>query len=179
MNYFIDTEFYERGPNYPIQLISIGIVSEDNREFYAENDQIDLNSLSPWLKENVVQHLERSKLNALTSMRPSFGEFKAFIGPHSSIGPAILKFIGLDVKPKFWGYFADYDWVIFCQLFGSMMELPNTFPHYCRDLNQEMNRLGVEKPLILGCGPIHNALSDAHWAKGLFDYLKKKGMNSF
>lgn len=36
--------------------------------------------------------------------------------------------------PKFYGYYSDYDWVVFCQLFGQMMDLPTGFPMYCRDL---------------------------------------------
>ena len=37
MKYFIDTEFIESGPLNPIQLISIGVVAEDGREFYWHN----------------------------------------------------------------------------------------------------------------------------------------------
>jgi hypothetical protein len=40
-------------------------------------------------------------------------------------------------KPiQFYGYYADYDWVLFCWLFGKMIDLPNGFPMYCRDLKQ-------------------------------------------
>ena len=41
MKYFLDTEFSERGPMWPIQLISIGIVAEDGREFYAHSEDYD------------------------------------------------------------------------------------------------------------------------------------------
>lgn len=37
---------------------------------------------------------------------------------------------------EFYGYFADYDWVVFCWLFGRMIDLPKGFPMYCRDLKQ-------------------------------------------
>lgn len=37
---------------------------------------------------------------------------------------------------EFWGYFSDYDWVLFCTIFGTMMDLPSGFPMYCRDLKQ-------------------------------------------
>lgn len=43
-------------------------------------------------------------------------------------------------KPQFYGYFADYDWVVFCWLFGKMINLPKGFPMYCNDLKQEMDR---------------------------------------
>jgi hypothetical protein len=175
MRYFFDTEFYERGPAHPITLISIGIVAEDGREFYVENSDVDLNSLSPWLKENVVPHLERSKPADPMPERPSFGASDTLIAPHKDIGQGILRFLGTDVKPEFWAYFADYDWVVLCQLYGSMIGLPPTFPHFCLDLKQEMWKRKMHKPTLVGvnAGPEHNALADARWNKALFEYMEK------
>lgn len=31
---------------------------------------------------------------------------------------------------------ADYDWVVLCQLYGTMMDLPKGWPMYCRDVKQ-------------------------------------------
>jgi hypothetical protein len=42
---------------------------------------------------------------------------------------------------QFYAYYADYDWVVFCQLFGKMIDLPNGFPRYCNDLKQELDRI--------------------------------------
>ncbi len=39
MKYWIDTEFIERPCT--IDLISVGLVAEDGREFYAESNEID------------------------------------------------------------------------------------------------------------------------------------------
>ena len=39
MKYWIDTEFIERPCT--IDLISIGLVAEDGREFYAESSEVD------------------------------------------------------------------------------------------------------------------------------------------
>lgn len=162
MRYFFDTEFWERGHQHPILFISLGIVAADGREFYAENADVDLSTLSPWLQENVVPYLRKEG---------------ALVLPHKEIGPAVLKFLDMDARPEFWAYFADYDWVIFCQLFGSMIELPPTFPHFCRDLQQEKWRIGCEKPTIEGCGPAHNALADARWNRAFFNWLvEKKGL---
>jgi hypothetical protein len=47
--------------------------------------------------------------------------------------------IHYDNKPEFYGYYADYDWVAFCWLFGKMITLPKGFPMYCIDLKQELD----------------------------------------
>lgn len=42
-------------------------------------------------------------------------------------------------QPEFYAYFANYDWVLFCSLFGDMNALPKGFPFYCRDLKQMLD----------------------------------------
>ena len=76
-------------------------------------------------------------------------------------------------KPEFWGYFADYDWVAFCQLFGSMMDLPKGFPRHCRDIKQWADALGgiqLPKPEV----EIHHALHDAEWDAEAYEFLAKR-----
>ena len=41
--------------------------------------------------------------------------------------------------PTFYAYYADYDWVVFCKIFGRMIDLPKHFPMYCRDLKQTLD----------------------------------------
>jgi hypothetical protein len=157
MNYFFDCEYHERGYQYPIDLISIGIVAEDDRKFYGESNEVDLNSLSPWLKENVVPHLSGPRLS------------------RGQIASGLINLVAGDPKPVFWGYFVSYDWVLFCQLFGRMIELPGIFPGFPRDLRQELSRIGFNgHPKILRPGPAHNALADAEWNKLIWQELIKK-----
>ncbi|TWH05595.1 uncharacterized protein DUF5051, partial [Rhodococcus rhodochrous J45] len=54
MKYFYDTEFLENGST--IDLISIGIVAEDGREYYAVNSDMDHDRIAhdEWLCKNVV-----------------------------------------------------------------------------------------------------------------------------
>jgi 3'-5' exoribonuclease-like protein len=159
MRFSIDTEFYERPGR--IELISIGIVAEDGREYYAENSLFDWRYFDPeglfevtatqkWLWENV-----RPYLNPETRQLPL------------NIAQEIIEFVGYEQdgpKPEFWGYYCDYDWVVFCWLFGRMLDLPEGFPMYCKDLMQELDRLGLQgADLDLSQGQEHNALDDARW----------------
>ena len=46
VQYFYDTEFIENGRT--IDLVSIGVVAEDGREFYAVSKEFDANAAGPW-----------------------------------------------------------------------------------------------------------------------------------
>lgn len=155
MKYFLDTEFIESGPYYSIALLSIGIVAEDGREFYAVNREADRNRASDWVKENVLPHLGDTTPQAL-----------------ATIGYMIQKFVGED-EPEFWGYYADYDWVVFCQIFGAMINLPKGWPMFCRDIKQAAMELGNPK-LPTQESVEHNALSDARWNKLAYEFLMEK-----
>jgi hypothetical protein len=50
--YWLDTEFIEDGKT--IDLISIGIVCEDGREFYAVNNECHWYRANDWVLENVL-----------------------------------------------------------------------------------------------------------------------------
>lgn len=163
MRYFLDTEFYEAGPHAPIQLISLGLVCEDGRELYLENSEVNLDSLSQWLKANVVPHLQGTP---------------DVLGNLSTIRNEILQFVRVPLKessleqPQFWGYFADYDWVVFCQIFGAMIDLPRGYPMFCFDLKQWAEQLGVGRGLFPSQeGAAHHALEDARWNMKLYKYL--------
>lgn len=55
MKYWIDTEFIE--DDSTIDLISLGAVSEDGREFYMQNQQCHFQRASDWVRRNVLLDL--------------------------------------------------------------------------------------------------------------------------
>jgi len=150
MKYWFDTEFIE----YPctIDLISIGIVAEDGRELYLVSNEFDESKANDWVIENVILKLgEEPRHNKAV------------------IALKILEFIG-DDKPEFWAYFADYDWVVFCWLFGTMVGLPKGWPQFCRDIIQ-LAEFKEGLPLPPQPAGQHNALEDARWNKKAYEYL--------
>ncbi len=76
---------------------------------------------------------------------------------------------------KFYGYYADYDWVVFCWLYGRMMDLPKSFPWFCIDLKQTLNEKGNPniKHIKDMNKDVHNALSDAKFNMNLHEYLNE------
>lgn len=166
MKYFLDTEFYEDG--ITIDLISIGMVAEDGREFYAVSQEAQLHRVSPWVRANVLPHLPRYGDPAWMTRDQIISDISIFVGSACSYGLA-----GQEHNlPEFWAYYADYDWVALCQLFGRMIDLPKYFPTFCRDLKQLSVDVGSPKHPPVPEGE-HNALVDARWNRDLYAFLMR------
>jgi len=176
MKYWFDTEFIEDGKT--IDLISIGIVAEDEREFYRQSLEFDASKASVWVRQNVLSHLIHFEMSRKDIATPSFytacalNDCKGECGwvLRNQMKRDILAFVGDDPKPQFWAYYADYDWVVFCQLFGTMMDLPKGWPMYCRDIKQWCDMLGNPKLPEQGKGE-HHALADARWNRQAWEFL--------
>jgi hypothetical protein len=176
IKYFLDTEFIE----YPctIDLISLGIVSEDGREFYAESNEFYPETGSQWVKKYVFPQLKYDPYDEKVRFGCSKWEEEGedgrivnlqMMGSKGEIRNEVVRFIG-DSIPEFWGYFADYDWVVFCWLFGPMISLPKSWPMYCKDIKQLADSL-PEKSRFPNTKKEHNALSDAKWNRDFYNYL--------
>ena len=177
MKYFFDTEFIENGST--IDLISIGICDESDRTLYLQNAECKFTEASDWVWRNVFPHLIHFDMRGVRACRKRDETYDSGLGhryitncgdecfwaTRSEIRDAILNFCDIEKhgKPEFWGYYADYDWVAFCQLFGTMMQLPKGYPMYCRDLKQLLDDRGNPRYQKDDCP--HHALSDAEWIK--------------
>ena len=178
MKYFIDTEFSERGPTHPLELISIGIVAEDGREFYAINSAwyrfFAHRRASRWVQENVLSHLPTgADMNMSAGGSPRMAWEGSQRMSISEIKDEILEFVGGDTSPEFWGYYADYDWVVFCQLFGAMIDLPKGWPMFCMDLKQLCMEKGNPKLPDMPNSIEHHALYDARETKYRYEWLQE------
>ena len=152
MKYFFDTEFIE----YPdhIHPISIALVSEDDREYYAVVKDFPIHMANDFVKAHVIPQL------------PPEGEWKTV----EVIKLEIREFIGLDFKPEFWAYYSAYDWVLFCQIQGRMLDLPKSWPKFCMDIKQLCVTMG--NPQLSKQPNEHDALEDARWNKRTWEFLQ-------
>jgi hypothetical protein len=145
VRFFYDTEFIEDGVT--IDLVSIGVVDEEGREFYAVSTDFDPGKAGPWVRENVLPKL------------PSPAD-KAWRG-RERIRADLLEFLG---KPaggiELWAWFAAYDHVALAQLWGPMPALPRQLPRFTRDLRQRWEDVGKPK-LPAAPTDAHDALADA------------------
>jgi hypothetical protein len=247
MKYFLDTEFHEYAKKpllgkaiNTIELISIGIVNENNQTYYAICNEFDIKQAwnNEWLRTQVITpifyelaqeefhniHYKDqwiynnnevnyeifsqndtwfNNLKWFKKLLKKYGKTKA------QIAKEIIEFVAYnedeDLSPadlykpsfefsniEFYAYYADYDWVVFCWLFGRMIDLPNGFPKYCLDLKQSLDSVAKKYTIFkqdethediliylkgMNIFPKqtneHNALADAQWNKELYEFLHK------
>lgn len=164
--YFYDCEFIEDGKT--IDLISIGIVSDDGRELYLQNLDCDFSRSNDWLKKNVL-----SKLNGFSAsddlINISFEN--KYWHTKQEIAQKVQEFITGDrADNELWAYYSAYDHVALCQLFGKMIDLPDSVPMFTNDLMQLINN---SNDILPKNSNSHNALDDANWVKHSYDILTK------
>lgn len=155
MKFFLDTEFWDDGSR--VWPISIGIVSEDGREYYAEcNEGTGEARKADWIKDHVTPHLFPpgiAKLNAEIA-----SEIKEFIGGE----PA-----------EFWAYWASYDWVVLCQIHGGLMNLPRNVSPWVRDLAWLDPTLERIRALKIHNPKPHHALYDARELRAQYQAISE------
>lgn len=145
MRFFFDTEFIEDGRT--IDLVSIGVVDERGREFYAVSTEFDPGRAGPWVRDNVLDKL------------PSPAD-KAWCD-RATIRDRLLEFLRRDrERVELWAWFAAYDHVALAQLWGDMPALPRELPRFTRELRQRWEDVG--KPTLPPPpSDAHDALADA------------------
>lgn len=179
MRIWYDTEFIDTGTH--IELLSIGMVREDGKTYYAVVQDLNLmlkaynwtSNGEYWLRNNVMNSLP-VKVQPKDRVYPLIWDMDhpdvGAIRIRSNIGREIRKFCTEKGTPELWAWYAAYDHVALSQLFGRMLDLPEDMPMYTMDLKQEHRRLGEPK-LPHQYGGEHNALADAQWNKVVWQYL--------
>lgn len=162
MRFFYDTEFLERGPGFPLELISLGVVAEDGRELYLANADFDPAHANAFVRQHVLPGLPPAGDGAWQPRASIAAELRGFVGPE---------------PPEWWGYLAAYDHVLLCQLFGDMDRLPAGWPYFTRDLAQLAEEVGRSE-LPAHSGRAHHALDDARWVRQAWAFLDARRRGS-
>ncbi len=142
---FYDCEFIENGRT--VDLVSIGATDECGREFYAVSTEFDPAPAIPWVREHVLDKLPPPADPAWRS--------------RERIRDDLLQFLMAGgAGPELWAWYAAYDHVALCQLWGAMPALPRALPRFTKDLRQRWDDLG-RPPLPAAPDNQHDALADA------------------
>jgi hypothetical protein len=193
MKVFFDCEF--TGLHQYTTLISIGLVTENGYEFYAEATDYDRSQIDDWLKTNVIDHL------SLGEMEQGRIDFDQDTPPEET--PTLLKLRGTcgfiattlsDWLSQFgnvemWSDCLSYDWILFCQLWGGGVEcLPRNVYYIPFDIATVFKIQGIDPDInreTFAFGQYleemrnqkHNALWDAKVIKACCERLMRDGGN--
>lgn len=139
---FFDTEF--TGLHQETTLISIGLISECGKTFYAEFTDYDKSQIDDWLKENVISKLrftdkitaavggwenwitDKGKFsNALemTLANKDMSEFEC-VGQTPMVKNRLGKWLSQFEAVEMWSDCLCYDWVLFSQIWGHAFNIP-------------------------------------------------------
>jgi len=176
-----DFEFLEDGRH--IELISIGMVCDDGREYYAVNRDMPVRKIRKhkWLMENVVPGLPKGHGDAKIHMpkRWLFHYADPVVKHRARIADDVMDFIraaGPDVQ--LWANYGAYDHVCLAQLWGRMIDLPEGVPMFTHDIQQERSRLGFSwDQLPQQESGEHNALADARHNQAVRRWLAEQAVH--
>jgi hypothetical protein len=153
---FFDTEF--TGLHQGTTLISIGIISECGKTFYAEFTDYDKSQIDEWLQTNVLDNLLMSE--------PKEGEDEYFLATRHNdnpIGNDLYKSYSVQLRcdkkvlevelgkwlfqfeqVEIWSDCLSYDWVLFCQIFGHAFNIPKNVYYIPFDICTLFNVKGID-----------------------------------
>ena len=180
-NLYFDTEF--TGLNKQAELISIGIIDDDNRTFYAEINDFDMSLIAnnKWILDNVIANLnfnDEFEIFEETSNSISMKNTKA------EVANQLIKWIG-ERDVQFVCDCNSYDHVLLVDLITngkSALDMPNNISPYCHDLNQDISRfykvdnkeafnMNREELAETEADAKHNALKDAIDIKNIYNMI--------
>jgi len=143
--YFYDCEFIEDGRT--IELVSIGVVCEDGREFYAVSAGFDPARAGAWVAAHVLPKLPPPSdpaWRSRTRIRDDLADF--LLAPRLPV--------------QLWAWCAAYDHVALAQLWGDMPALPRAIPRFTYEIRQHWEAAGCP-PVPSPGADRHDALADA------------------
>lgn len=157
MRYFYDSEFIEDGRT--IDLVSIAFVCEDGREYYGISREFDPERAGPWVRRHVLPLLPAPDSALWRTREQLRADLLDFLLPRDT------------VRPELWAWVGAYDHVAFCQLWGSMVDLPDRLPRYTHELKQLWESHG--RPTLPPPPPdAHDALADARHNLAKFEAIQ-------
>ena len=187
MKIFFDTEF--TGLHKNTTLISIGLVDDNNRCFYAEFTDYDESQCDDWIKENVIKNLKHKGARDIHLKGYNPREDKTWvIGNKQEVYNALYEWLLIYDRMQLVSDVCHYDMVLLIDIFGTAWDIPSCLNPSCHDINQdianyyhisEMEAFDKGREDILTehkktiKGNKHNALYDAKVIKEIYNIMYK------
>lgn len=191
MKMFMDSEF--TGLKKQANLISLALIAEDGRFFYAEFT--DHGARSKWLLDNVIPKLV---MDSVSFKKINVSENATRIKKWSvqvcnnrrEVAGELKEWLKQFDKIEIWSDCLAYDWVLFCDLFGGAITLPENIYYIPFDICTYFKLMGIDADIDreefadgyidtcrYGIDPEeiekHNALWDAYIIKACYHHLEE------
>ena len=188
MKIFFDTEF--TGLHKNTTLISIGLIDENGRCFYAEFTDYDESQCDDWIKENVIKHLEFDNDKDETTELKICDRW-GICGNKEFVKTQLEEWLSEYDNVEFVSDVCHYDMVLLIDLFGTAFDLPKHINPACHDINQDIARYYeiseteafdfsreelLQNNAIVIEGDKHNSLYDAKVIKTIYEIIKSHGL---
>ena len=133
MRVYFDTEF--EGLYRNAKLISLGLVSEDDKELYIEFNDIDVNNQSDWIKQNVLIntiYYGGKDVSIITE------EENYFVGNREQICGVLRNWFKQFPEVQLVSDVCHFDMVLFIDIFRTAFDLPSNINSSCHNINQDI-----------------------------------------
>ena len=137
MKVFFDTEF--TGLHQNTTLISIGLISECGKTFYAELTDYDKSQVDEWLQKNVIDNLLLTPQNNCADNN----EWK-LIGDTKALKEALTVWLSQFENVEMWSDCLAYDWVLFNEIFGHAFNIPENVYYIPFDICTLFKAKGID-----------------------------------
>jgi len=171
---FFDCEF--TGLHQNTTLISIGLISETNKTFYAEFTDYDESQVNDWIKENVI-----SKLGKVEETQRYCYDNCRRIGNKDYVQDHLREWLSQFDQIEIWSDCLAYDWVLFNELWGGAFSIPKNIYYIPFDICTLFKIKGIDPDISreeFAHGEFdstetskHNALWDARIIKMCYEKL--------
>lgn len=179
MRIFLDCEF--TGLHQRTTLISMALFANEDCFFYAEFNDYDPKQVTEWLELNVLGKLSFSDSQY---HKTEEGNRIKLRGTSAEITACLTEWLSKFNQVEIWADVLAYDWVLFCELFGGALKVPNNIFYTPFDLATLFHLKGHIEPInnyekdisryqFAGANEAlrHNALEDARVEKKCRDKL--------
>jgi hypothetical protein len=178
---FFDTEF--TGLIQDTSIISIGLISECGKTFYAEFVDYDKSLVNDWIKENVISNLILTGWNVDTHYFPHNNHVTA-CGTIDQIHIMLDHWLRQFECIEIWSDCLAYDWVLFCEIFGHAFNIPKNIYYIPFDIATVFKLKGIDPDVnreefagMNNEAHKHNALWDAKVIMGCYNKLMNEATN--
>ncbi|MBK7808791.1 MAG: 3'-5' exoribonuclease [Saprospiraceae bacterium] len=138
---FLDTEF--TGLHQRTTLISMALYVDDSTYFYAEFNDYSARQLTPWIQENVISKLQINQVYTFVKD----GEKVTMKGNKTQIKKSLKIWLMQFELVEIWADVLAFDWVLFCNLFGGALKIPENIFYAPFDLATLFRKRGLIGPM--------------------------------